>query len=262
MGFFSFSFFVPKFALSAIFSASDWVARGFSAMDLSRRRAATTKANVVAGSVWESRIRFDEGRGGVRVFNGDDGNVECGVPSATVSGGSARRKTWKADEGFNAILIAEEKPESPSSGDEQNRKSPTPARRLRFNSSPTKPVQISGEKTERNIARKKTDQSRKSAVGISKVAANGIGKNPPEKNLKGLNECKEKVISSAQSQDFFDAFEDEEEIKKENFDVKEINLPERKKFVEKTSPGNKQKLETLSENFLQITNSVFQFQFH
>lgn len=221
-------------------------------MDFSRRRAAA-RGNVVAGSVWESRIRLDEVRGGIRVFNGDDGNAECGAPAAAVvvGSGGARRKTWKSDEGFNSILIAEEKPESPSSGDEQNnRKSPIPARRLRSNGSPIKPVQISSEKTERNSARKKTEQSRKTTIGITKPPTNGIGKNSPEKNLKEFNECKEKVISSAPPQDFFDAFEEEEEeeIEKESFDVKEINLPERKKIAEKTFPGNKQKLQTLSKN--------------
>ncbi|XP_038890790.1 reticulon-like protein B21 [Benincasa hispida] len=218
-------------------------------MDLSRRRAAVAaRGNVVAGSVWESRIRFDEVRGGIKVFNGDDDNAECGIPTtaAAATGGSGRRKTWKSDEGFNPILIAEEKPESsPSSGDEQSRKSPIPARRLRSNGSPNKPVQISGEKTEKNSTRKKTDQSRKSAVGLTKPPTNGIGKTPPEKSFKELNECREKVISSAPSQDFFDAFE--EEFEKESFDVKEINLPERKKIVAKTFPRNKQKLQTLMD---------------
>lgn len=206
------------------------------------------RGNVVAGSVWESRIRFDEVRGGIKVFNGDDDNAECTLPGAVAAaaGGSGRRKTWKSDEGFNPILIAEEKPESsPSSGDEQSRKSPIPARRLRSNGSPNKPVQISGEKTERNSTRKKTDHSRKSAVGFAKPATNGIGKTPPEKSFKELNECRDKVISSSPSQDFFDAFE--EEIEKESFDVKEINLPERKKIVAKTFPGNKQKLQTLMD---------------
>ncbi|XP_022999357.1 reticulon-like protein B21 [Cucurbita maxima] len=207
-------------------------------MDLTRlRAAAAARGNVVAGSVWESRIRLDEVRGGVKVFNGDDGNAECGLPAASaspVSGGSGRRKTWKSDEGFNSILIAEEKPESSSSGDEQSRKSPIPARRLRSNGSPIKP----GEKTERNPMRKKTDQSRKSAVGLTKPSTNGTGKTPPEKN-----ECREKAISSPPSQDFFDAFD--EEIEKESFDVKEINLPERKKIAAETFPRNKQILQRL-----------------
>ncbi|XP_022143230.1 reticulon-like protein B21 isoform X2 [Momordica charantia] len=218
-------------------------------MDLSRRRAAA-RGSVVAGSVWESRIRFDEVRGGIRVFNGDDGNGECGVPAAVPGGvgGGARRKTWKSEEGFNSILIAEEKPdESPSSGDEQNRKSPILARKLRSNGSPPiKPIQVSGERTEKNSARKKTDQTRKSAGGTR--PANGIGKNSPEKNFEEFNECKEKLISSA-PQLFFDAHEKEEEaeIEKKSFDVKEINLPERKKIAAETFPGNKQKLQTLMD---------------
>ena len=214
------------------------------------------KGNVVAGSVWESRIRFDEVRGGIKVFNGDDENVECGIPTTAASAGSGRRKTWKSDEGFNPILIAEEKPESsPSSGDEQSRKSPTPSRRLRSNSSPNKPVQVSGEKIERNSTRKKTDQSRKSAVGLTKPPTNGIGKTSSEKSFKESNECREKVISSSTSQDFFDAFE--EEIEKESFDVKEINLPERKKIIAQTFPGNKQKLQTLSKkSFLHSISQI------
>ncbi|KAG7021185.1 Reticulon-like protein B21, partial [Cucurbita argyrosperma subsp. argyrosperma] len=187
-------------------------------MDLSRRRAGVARGNVVAGSVWESRIRFDEVRGGIRVFNGDDETAECRVPAATV--GSARRKTWKSDEGFNSIQIAEEKPESPSSGDEQNRKTPIPSRRLRSNNSPNKP----------KLNEEENRSSRKSAVGIIKppTNTNGIRKISPEK-----------TVSSPPPQDFFDAFE---EIKKESFDVKEINFPAQEIF-----PGNKQKLQRLMD---------------
>ncbi|KAF9680665.1 hypothetical protein SADUNF_Sadunf06G0145100 [Salix dunnii] len=92
-------------------------------MDVSRKRAGV-KTSVVAGSVWESRMKLDEVKGGIRVFNGED-NVEESRSSdgdsakkivkrgqtGTSSGVavSGKRKTWKSESFEGPIQIAKEK---------------------------------------------------------------------------------------------------------------------------------------------------------
>ncbi|KAG5243754.1 reticulon protein [Salix suchowensis] len=92
-------------------------------MDVSRKRAGV-KTSVVAGSVWESRMKLDEVKGGIRVFNGED-NVEDSRSSngdsakkivkrgqtgtSTGVAVSGKRKTWKSESFEGPILIAKEK---------------------------------------------------------------------------------------------------------------------------------------------------------
>ncbi|XP_011033437.1 PREDICTED: reticulon-like protein B21 isoform X2 [Populus euphratica] len=94
-------------------------------MDVSRRRAGV-KTSVVAGSVWESRMKHDEVKGGIKVFNGEE-NVEESRSSngdtarKIVKGGggqtgisngvavSGKRKTWKSEIFEGPIQIAKGK---------------------------------------------------------------------------------------------------------------------------------------------------------
>ncbi|KAF7838153.1 reticulon-like protein B21 [Senna tora] len=67
------------------------------------RGGSTTSTVVVAGSVWESRMKSDEFKGGIKVFNGngngngEDNSEEGGgrLKRSPVSVG--KRKTWKSD---------------------------------------------------------------------------------------------------------------------------------------------------------------------
>ncbi|XP_022728633.1 reticulon-like protein B21 [Durio zibethinus] len=96
-------------------------------MDLSNRRAGAN-SSVVAGSVWETRMKSDEVKGGIKVFNGeensnaeensDGGNKKLSLKKGQTIGGVAvnsKRKTWKGEsiEGFekNPIQIASGKTE-------------------------------------------------------------------------------------------------------------------------------------------------------
>lgn len=94
-------------------------------MDVSRRRAGV-KTSVVAGSVWESRMKLDEVKGGIKVFNGEE-NVEesrssnedtakkivkrGGGQTGTSTGVavSGKRKTWKSESFEGPIQIAKGK---------------------------------------------------------------------------------------------------------------------------------------------------------
>ncbi|OMO90912.1 hypothetical protein COLO4_18794 [Corchorus olitorius] len=101
-------------------------------MDL-RSSDRRVKTSVVAGSVWETRMKNDEVKGGIKVFNGDDdSNVEENgdkrlslKKGQTVVGVSGKRKTWKS-ESFdgNPIQIAKGKTEDSVSVDGITKKSP------------------------------------------------------------------------------------------------------------------------------------------
>ncbi|KAK4257543.1 hypothetical protein QN277_007117 [Acacia crassicarpa] len=81
-------------------------------MDVGRRRGGggAFRSSVVPGSVWESRMKIDEVRGGIKVFTGEESPEEDG-------GGDGRtrlrripngkRKTWKSESsgGFDRNLI-------------------------------------------------------------------------------------------------------------------------------------------------------------
>ncbi|CAL5398677.1 unnamed protein product [Camellia sinensis] len=49
--------------------------RSYKEMEVGRRKR-TTRNGVVAGSVWESRMKSDEVKGGIKVFNGEEENSE------------------------------------------------------------------------------------------------------------------------------------------------------------------------------------------
>ncbi|EEF28406.1 hypothetical protein RCOM_0370390 [Ricinus communis] len=93
-------------------------------MDVSRRRAGV-KTSIVAGSVWESRMKLDEVKGGIKVFNGETNHSEDtstgDSPSSrklvkrSPSGTGAKRKTWKSESFDAPIQIAKGKTNSSSS---------------------------------------------------------------------------------------------------------------------------------------------------
>ncbi|ESR37922.1 hypothetical protein CICLE_v10028046mg [Citrus x clementina] len=100
-------------------------------MDVSSKRGAAAKRSVVAaGSVWESRMKSDEVKGGIKVFNGDDHEESSSTTTTTTNNNnntsleengdkriikrgqgvgnlvaaSGKRKTWKS-ESFDGPII-------------------------------------------------------------------------------------------------------------------------------------------------------------
>lgn len=110
-------------------------------MDLDSRRVVTSRTGVVSGSVWESRMKVDQVRGGIKVFNGDDNPHEIGEnstasgnteilqvykrmrPKQGLVGNSGKRKTWKTENSDvadkNPIQIARQKSELTKNLNEQ-----------------------------------------------------------------------------------------------------------------------------------------------
>ncbi|PQM35652.1 reticulon-like protein B21 [Prunus yedoensis var. nudiflora] len=153
-------------------------------MDAGSRRDGV-RSGVVAGSVWESRMKIDEVKGGIKVFNGDQENSEdqsntsngvAGTRTRSKRGqaggaltAAGKRKTWKSDtsEGFekNPIQISKAKTESLKNSDQQCKelsvsvdgikKSPTQLRRHRSEAS-------------KEIGAAATDKNERNPVGIRK----------------------------------------------------------------------------------------------
>ncbi|KAB1211888.1 Reticulon-like protein B21 [Morella rubra] len=190
-------------------------------MDVGRRRS------VVAGSVWESRMKHDEVRGGIKVFNGEEESPEAeGSGAASVNGGgggvtstrlkrgqtstlvatSGKRKTWKS-ESFDGLekspfQISKRKPEPQKNSEEQCKeltvsaegikKSPVQTRKLRSEGS--KEVGVSVEKFERSPVqtRKPRSEPLKAAGGESgeAIQRNSVQLRKVKSNsVKGVEEC-------------------------------------------------------------------------
>ncbi|XP_008242972.1 PREDICTED: reticulon-like protein B21 [Prunus mume] len=193
-------------------------------MDVGRRRDGV-RSGVVAGSVWESRMKIDEVKGGIKVFNGDQENSEdqsnasngvAGTRTRSKRGqaggaltAAGKRKTWKSDtsEGFekNPIQISKAKTESLKNSDQQCKelsvsvdgikKSPTQLRRLRSEASKEIGAAAS-DKNERSSVgiRKPRNELLKSASDLGEASV-GIEKNSAQLR-KVKSECNKRLDAS------------------------------------------------------------------
>ncbi|GMQ04448.1 hypothetical protein CsSME_00049858 [Camellia sinensis var. sinensis] len=79
-------------------------------MELGRRKR-TTRNGVVAGSVWESRMKSDEVKGGIKVFNGEEENSKL-VSNKSLDGPSKNLDGLGDGTGRNSFELKVAKPES------------------------------------------------------------------------------------------------------------------------------------------------------
>ncbi|XP_022636199.1 reticulon-like protein B21 isoform X2 [Vigna radiata var. radiata] len=112
-------------------------------MEVGKRRVGA-RGSVVAGSVWESRMKSDEVRGGIKVFNAEENAEENGGGARLKKSpiGCGKRKTWKSEssEGSDnriSIQVARGKTETLKSSEELSisssdgiKKSPTQTRKI------------------------------------------------------------------------------------------------------------------------------------
>ncbi|GAB2300218.1 hypothetical protein Dimus_034256 [Dionaea muscipula] len=119
-------------------------------MEISRNKPATRKSTVVAGSVSESRMRVDQVRGGVKVFNGEPRSSESAdqteshpstptkrltraeAASAAAATTARKRKTWRS-ESFERSPGGREGSEFRNGSLEGSRKSPAELKKTRSN---------------------------------------------------------------------------------------------------------------------------------
>ncbi|KAE8126091.1 hypothetical protein FH972_020837 [Carpinus fangiana] len=178
-------------------------------MDEGRRRS-----GVVAGSVWESRMKIDEVKGGIKVFNGEEGEEESSQQSGGASanggggGGSAaarvkrgqtgavaasgKRKTWKSEsfEGFDKspFQISKRKPEPQKNSEEQCKelsvsadgikKSPVQPRKLRSDDKfERSPIQTRKPRSEPGIEKNSVQLRKVKSDSVKGVEGSGNGAN-------------------------------------------------------------------------------------
>ncbi|CAB4319203.1 unnamed protein product [Prunus armeniaca] len=167
-------------------------------MDVGRRRDGV-RSGVVAGSVWESRMKIDEVKGGIKVFNGDQENSED--QSMLAMGLLELVQVLRR----NPIQISKAKTESLKNSDQQCKelsvsvdgikKSPTQLRRLRSEASKEIGAAAS-DKNERSSVgiRKPRNELRKSASDLGEASV-GIEKNSAQLR-KVKSECNKGLDAS------------------------------------------------------------------
>ncbi|XP_047150174.1 reticulon-like protein B21 [Vigna umbellata] len=233
-------------------------------MNMSRRRVGA-RCSVVAGSVWESRMKNDEVGGGVKVFSAElgseGGNGGTKLKSSQTGGvvATGKRKSWKLgrSEGFEnkKVQIGRGKVEQCKNlnvSSDSIKKSPKQVRKEKNEGTG---ASVCTDKLERGpilTRRKRSEVGESGEKNIGQLRKNN-GKNDSDENCKDFGVCQEKVISSRSDEASMvkcspmhvdggshdDEEEDEEEVEMDDeeldiemeiqsFDVKEINAPESK----------------------------------
>lgn len=161
---------------------------------LGSTRRGGARSSVVAGSVWESRMKHDEVRGGIKVFNGEEtsvseegngngnGNGINKLRRGVVNGGTGKRKKWKSEsfDGFerNPIQIARGKVEE--NGKEV--RSPVQGRRLSLRSEGNN-----------------KDTLEKSPIGVRKTRSESLKEEPNSAPLRKAKSDSVSVSAPVQS---------------------------------------------------------------
>ncbi|KAJ8767842.1 hypothetical protein K2173_020782 [Erythroxylum novogranatense] len=185
-------------------------------MDVSRRRAGV-KSSVVAGSVWESRMKLDDVKGGVKVFNGEENAEESsdsGVKkavrrslTASTVAASGKRKTWKSEnfEGKTETKNCEEQCSELSVSADGIKKSSILVRKGRFDGNKElsrsvdgSPVQVKNGRSEgMKEVSVSVDGIDKSPIQVKKVRSEA-NKESPIQTRKSRSDVKEDVESRSQ----------------------------------------------------------------
>ncbi|KAI3854726.1 hypothetical protein MKX03_014991 [Papaver bracteatum] len=183
-------------------------------MEVSKRRSNGGSRNVVAGSVWESRMKMDQVKGGIKVFNGDNdqnseqvnNNESCTQnPSGIVR--EQRRKTWNSEPVIDPILIRKTIVRS----DEFSEEFLDPTNNDGFEETPilvTKNKRSDEDEFNRVILEKNPIPTRKSRLHSHKIGGSEINGDCDKDQLVVVKE--EIKVSN----------------KKNNFDVKEVKSSE------------------------------------
>lgn len=193
-------------------------------MDLSYRRLGVKSSVVAAGSVWETRMKSDEFKGGIKVFNGEDedeeeeninGDGDKRLKKGQSVGGS-KRKTWKNEsfDGFrkNPIKVVVAKGRSMEHCKDLSlagvdngikRKSPVQVKKGRSDGNEINPILMKKQRSQVHKRTAKTDSNGNEDLGLDSIEENE--KNPvetdkveseTEENNDELGVCQDKTISS------------------------------------------------------------------
>ncbi|KAF5175878.1 Reticulon-like protein b21 [Thalictrum thalictroides] len=208
-------------------------------MEVGRRKSVPAARNVVAGSVWESRMKMDEVKGGFKVFNGELNHSHPAIEETRNNNGTDLA------------------PPIEKTTLEQNQSSTTGVIRERRKTWKPESIEVIGSSPTLNCKIRLKPNKSTSTKSCSSVSFDGIEKNPIQvehtrsvshkdfdESCKDFGVCKEKTISTSLTTirnprlDFDsndheldkEEEEDEEEkvIEKKSFDVKEVDVVEQK----------------------------------
>ncbi|KHG17060.1 Reticulon-like protein B21 [Gossypium arboreum] len=168
-------------------------------MDLSYRRLGVKSSVVAAGSVWETRMKSDEFRGGIKVFNGEDEDEE----EENINGddgdkrlkkgqsvGGSKRKTWKNEsfDGFkkNPIKVVAKGRSMEHCKDLSlavvdngiKKKSPVQVKKGRSDGNERNPILTRKQRSQVHKRTAKTDSNGNEDLGLDSIEENE--KNPVE----------------------------------------------------------------------------------
>ncbi|KAJ4952843.1 hypothetical protein NE237_029675 [Protea cynaroides] len=226
-------------------------------MDVIRRRAAA-RNSVVSGSVWESRMKSDEVKGGIKVFNGEENSEEGGGGDKELQvsgrlkrnqngGGTGKRKTWNDRSPFQIRKMRSElrRFSDESCKEELN---------VSADSLEKSPIQIRKKRSETHSVSDESCKELGVSVDVTKKSPKELTKTRsdsrvPVETAKELQICREKIISPGLSNvisprrlavddDGIDADGEDEgkdkeidleiEVEKKSYDDKEVSIAEQK----------------------------------
>lgn len=185
------------------------------------------KAVVAPGSVWETRMKNDQVKGGIKVFKQEEQNA---VTSRVKRTSIAPKKTWtpvqkNSDEQQRSPIQSRKlRSDTQKVGETgQLKKIKSDPNPIKKNSTSTDSIQLSKSKSE-------SDQVEECEVDDELNGGDGESeKIETQKEQENVENCEEKEISHENS---VRVGNDEEiEIETEIFDVKEISIPEKDKVV-------------------------------
>ncbi|PIN03324.1 hypothetical protein CDL12_24155 [Handroanthus impetiginosus] len=202
------------------------------AMDLGggRRRGCGPKA----GSVWETRMKLDEVKGGIKPFiatseedavNNPEVQVDKKVsPKQSPIGGSGKRKTWKSESPVKIVRqLSKDLDEEAKELSDGVKKSPNTIKKTRS---------VLSQKGTRKVKSDCNEVINDSKSEDNEVVPDGKIKkvdDEPSNELEGCDksrsdeDCEDKVITTSLDDD-----EEINEVEKKSVDVKEINVEEQK----------------------------------
>jgi hypothetical protein len=189
-----------------------------------------TSVVVAAGSVWETRMKNDQVKGGIKVFKAQEDSKR------KTSIGSSKRKT---------IQISKDKPEEQCSSSSSGgvKKTPIRNRNIISDKFQRSPIQSRSDDTHNKIKSDPINKNTSGSVTDSIELKNCNSELDRVQDNERKNEiddvCQEKEISNNSPELLVevgrgdDAIDEEIEIAMENesFDVKEITIPENNKLV-------------------------------
>ncbi|KAF7806522.1 reticulon-like protein B21 [Senna tora] len=256
-------------------------------MDVRRRRGGGRSGSVAPGSVWESRMKSDEVRGGIKVFNGEE---SCDETTRFRRSSNGKRKTWKSEssEGFDKSQILGVKKNCDDGEKQQEfkgigvvsssdgiKKNPIHARKIRAEASLSVTRKLRSEGKTESDSIGTANPNVESSIQLKINNTDGI--------CKDFGVCQEKKEDSSSSEYVSDSnaviddeevndgdeergieIEIEKEKEKESFDVKEINVsesevvmePENKKAVIVNEPPQQKKVLNIQRRFQQNQRPV------